>query len=138
MASMGCVPAKPAFQSQVCGKNLECTTNSSSPDPYPDTLTISSAGEANNLHPELMGDYNKSKGLFKNGRPVWKHITSDAKFYYDHILDYEGNYWLVKSDRRKITSEKSALENIPLGRWVYYDYNQGHWPIDATLTVQGW
>ena len=85
MASMGSVPARAASPDQVCEETRECITNNLSPDPYPDTLTISSSGEANNLYPELMGDYYKSKGEFMNGRPVWKHKKSDAKFYYNHI-----------------------------------------------------
>ena len=135
VGSTGSVPARAASPSQVCEETPQCITNNLSPDPYPDTLTISSTDEANRLYPELMGDYDKSQGLFRNGRPVWKHTKSKAEFYYDHFS--EDNYWIVESGIVKISSEDSLLEEIPTGRWIYYYNRQTRWIIDATLTVQG-
>ena len=136
LSSGGSVPARVASQSQVCEECPECIINSLSSDLYPATLTISSSGEANRLYPELMGDYNKIPGKFRNGRPVWKHTYSNAEFNYDYI--YEDNYWLVKSDTVKISSEDSLLEQIPVRRWLFYDYTLSRWIMDETMIVQGW
>ena len=137
--AMEYVPARVASQKQVCEDSSVSQTNSCLPDTYPAILTVSSTGEANSRFPQLMGEYIKILGKFRNGRPVWKHKTTNAEFYYEHLgLGTLDNYWIVQNALTKLSSKDKQPEDIPVKQWDFWHENQESWVTDDTLTVKGW
>ena len=49
---------------------------------YPTTVTVSSLSEDTEKYVDTVGTYNIVPGETYNGRPVWKHRTSELLIYY--------------------------------------------------------
>ena len=49
---------------------------------YPITVTVSHSSEDTEKYKDTVGSYNIVSGESYNGRPVWKHLTSNLFLYY--------------------------------------------------------
>ena len=44
------------------------------------TVTVSSEGPAAEMYPDYMGQYNVIRDVYRNDRPVYKHVDREDRF----------------------------------------------------------
>jgi len=100
---------------------------------YPEKVTVSSYGPANEEIPHVMGVYTMTLA-WQHKRPVWQKIPNEEMY-----LFYAGDgYWTIGDDPTKtngwIKSRRIGLLHLPEGGWDYY-VATGPRPADPTLTI---
>lgn len=101
---------------------------------HPESIEVSSTGEANRIHDTKMGKYTKVDGLKYNNNHVWKHSSGS------HFVFHTGNKWAIGPDFTDINggsirSIGGSNPSIEGHTWEHMG-DDSNWHQDQTLTVK--